>query len=165
MPKPLVGVTVDPPLDAVKQRFAERKKRIADKSIPYRQASIYLDRWVQENFKSEGGKVGGWAPFKHGGRVMRGGRIDTSAKLLQDTGRLRMSFIPWAERDDAGIGSDLEYSQYHYDPAHPRRGGALPVRRTLPVKKEVARDIREIFVEHLKNSLKDARNIFRRITR
>ena len=61
--------------------------------------------WVQKNFKGEGKAVGGWAPFKAGGRWRKGFGLDTSAKLLQDTGALRASFLPFASKTDAGIGS------------------------------------------------------------
>jgi len=94
-----------------------------------REVSIWLMRWLNENFKSQGGKVGGWKPFKLGGRRMPGGGIDASAKLLQDTGRLRKSFSPFYSRNTAGIGSDLNYSVAH-EIGLPVRN--LPARRILP---------------------------------
>ncbi len=94
-----------------------------------REVSIWLMRWLNENFKTEGGKVGGWKPFKLGGRRLPGGGIDATAKLLQDTGRLRKSFSPFYSRNTAGIGSSLSYSVAH-EIGLPVKN--LPARRMLP---------------------------------
>jgi phage gpG-like protein len=111
-----------------------------------RQISIWLLRWVLENFKTQGGKVGGWRPFTYGGRVVKkdakgaGGisiarsksiegrrYIDTSAKLLQDTGRLRSSFKNFSTHKNAGVLSRLKYA-----PPHETGTKHLPQRRMLP---------------------------------
>lgn len=78
-----------------------------------RKIAVWLLRWVNQNFRSEGARVGGWKPFKHGGRMHPSGSIDTSAKLLQDTGTLRASFQMFYSRTTAGVGSNLRYSLSH----------------------------------------------------
>jgi phage gpG-like protein len=113
--------------------------------------SIMLDRWVQQNFKTEGGKVGGWKPFKAGGRwiTKKGKRqLDTSAKLLQDTGRLRASFKPFSTANMAGIGSALEYSETH------EKGLGVPARRMLPEKVDVDKQVQRLMEHHLTKGIK-----------
>ncbi len=195
-------------LEQAKAKANAARESLKDASIPMRQASIYLDRWVQQNFKTEGGKVGGWPPFKYGGRVKtktktqldkeaaekgfaaaqkrktaegkksaynraaqkvyegysilgnwqtgKNGawsfsKIDRSAKLLQDTGLLRISFLPFATMTNAGIGSDLPYSKYHQD-----GGKHLPQRRMLPEKEEVMADLTEILDNWVKVQIQKA---------
>lgn len=103
----------------------------------YRAAGVFLDQWVQKNFRTEGGNIGGWPQFALGGRKKRG-LFDATAKLLQDTGALRISFKPFASNKNAGIGSDLDYSEYHNE------GIGVPQRRMLPKQSEVNGPLRDI---------------------
>lgn len=128
-------------------RNKERQKAIGALGTPLARASIWLDRWVQLNFRSEGGNVGGWEPFALGGRVTKDG-IDASAKLLQDTGRLRSSFLPFHTKNNAGVISDLFYAGYH------QRGEGVPERRMLPKRAEVIDDIRRIMQSHVDDAVK-----------
>ncbi len=144
----LISVEVRPTLQELRRRHAERYKSLKDVKAAHTKISIFLDSWVQRNFKSEGGNVGGWAPFAAGGRVLRSGVLDTTAKVLQDTGRLRASFLPFATQRTAGIGSDIPYSKSHEEGI-----GNLPVRRMLPVEREVKRDVQRVYDLHVKQSL------------
>jgi len=124
------------------------EKRIEDTSKANRDVSIWLLRWVNQNFRSEGGKVGGWAPFKYGGRVQKDGSINTRAKLLQKTGALRKSFLPFYSRANAGVGSFIPYAEFHeLGTQH------LPVRRMLPEEDLSDPDVEEavirIYEKHL----------------
>ncbi|MCK5609653.1 hypothetical protein KAR91_47710 [Candidatus Pacearchaeota archaeon] len=117
----------------------------------YSKAAIFLDRWVQSNFKTIGDKVGGWQKLKLGGRFRGKGKnrkFDTSAKVLQDTGRLRASFLPFANKKNAGIGSELPYSESH------DKGKGVVKRRILPIEPEVKKDVKKIFENHVKKALK-----------
>ena len=143
MPASSVKISVE---EKTKQQLADLKKRYeaASKQIrqmndPHARIAAFLDGWVQRNFKTEGKKVGGWKPFKAGGRRLKNGSFDGSAKLLQDTGRLKFSFIPFHNKKDAGIGSDLPYSEFH------EKGKGVPKRRMLPVFGEVKSDIDKIY--------------------
>ena len=153
----LIKVETTPTLEQVKARWGKRFDDLKDKSVPYKKASIYLDRWVQTNFKTEGGKVGGWKPLAAGGRYKKG-KFDANAKILQDTARLKFSFIPWATKTNAGIGSDIPYSE-----PHEKGLNGLPMRRMLPRRREVIGDIREIFNQHIRDSfrgmMKQARGV------
>ena len=144
-----IDIKMKPTAKELKRRHDRRLKELKDLTTPMRQASTYLDRWVQQNFKTEGGKGEKWQPFKVGGRY-KNGKIDTSAKLLQDTGRLRASFLPFATRKNAGIGSDLPYSE-----AHEKGLGHLPKRRMLPLHSEVDDDLRDIIEDHVGRAIND----------
>ena len=131
-----------PSVQELKKSVEARRKQLANFRTPYTRASIFLDQWVQRNFKSEGGKVGGWKPFaqstlEHIAQTDPGRQ---PAKLLQRTGRLRSTFLPFASDDDAGIGSNLFYSKFHNEGL-----GRLPQRRLLPTRDLVMADIRRIF--------------------
>ncbi len=127
-------------------------RRVRNPTMANRQVSVWLARWVNDNFKSEGGNVGKWKPFKAGGRL-RNGRVDTTAKLLQDTGALRASFLPFHSRKVAGIGANAPYSIYH-ELGIPSRG--LPSRRMLPLASDtkVTNAIIRIYDTFIRKALK-----------
>jgi len=157
----LIKTTIKPSIDKIKRDFKDRKKKLADFKPAYKKASIYLDGWVQKNFLDEGAGLGAdrWPDFSMGGRINQkgigspieiglSGRVidaflDTSAKLLQLSGRLRMSFLPFATKDDAGVGSHLFYSKFHDEGV-----GFLPKRRMLPKEAEVHDKLEEILHDH-----------------
>lgn len=117
-------------------RLSRMKRKMQDMSTAHKKISIMLDRWVQLNFKTQGGKVGGWAPIQRNGAI------------LQDTGRLRMSFLPFADSKDAGIGSELPYSKVHEE------GIGVTKRRILPELREVKKDIVAAYNEHIRKAVK-----------
>jgi len=123
-----VEVRIRPSLEKVAAKLKDRLEKINDLTIPNKIASVYLDQWVQKNFQSEGGKVGGWEA------------IDRAGKILQDTGRLRISFTPFASRTDAGIGSDLKYSK-----PHDLGIRNMPRRQILPESDDVVEDLFKIY--------------------
>lgn len=148
-----VTVTQTPSKAALERKLRKaRAKLVGGEGMLrlHKRAAILLDRWVQKNFQTEGG---GWEPFavyKPQGRRGRwisrsGGRpgyLDTSAKLLRDTGALRLSFRPFATRKDAGIGSELDYAEFH------EKGIGVPMRRMLPVNADVQGALKDLFERH-----------------
>ena len=147
-------------IEALKQRQIKAREALQNNGVVMRQISIFLDRWVQKNFQSSGGAVGEWEKYKYGGRLttkdkangqsLDGHRwINGSAKLLMDTGALRLSFLPFASLGNAGIGSDLPYAKFHQEGTK-----TLPQRRMLPVKSEVQADIKEIMTDWLRITIR-----------
>lgn len=137
-------------LEAAKKRLLAARDGLKNNGAAMRQVAVFLDQWVQRNFQSKGGKVGGWEPFKYGGRLttkrkataqsIEGHRwVNGAAALLQDTGALRLSFLPFVRAGVAGIGSDLPYSKPHQEGL-----AGLPQRRMLPKAQEVQVDVKEI---------------------
>ena len=149
MPRSAIEVKTKPSFAEVKRRVTKARSNLSETQQAHSRIAVFLDRWVQQNFRTEGRNVGGWDPFAAGGRRLRSGDLDTSAKLLQDTGRLRASFVPFSSRRDAGIGSDLPYSKPHEEGL-----GHLPMRRMLPKLEEVHEEVTEIYDNFVKISLR-----------
>ena len=138
---------------AMRRKLRELQRDLDNLDTVMKQASVFLDRWVQKNFRTEGGQVGGWDDLKAGGRWVGTGdnrRFDTSAKILQDTGRLRASFKPFYSKDNAGIGSELPYSEIH-EYGLPTKN--IPKRRMLPEAGDVSADIEKIIYTYIRDSL------------
>jgi len=156
MPNDGIHTKVKPPLSKLDKRYAKAMKKLDTKSgggmkIPNKKAAIWMDSWVQKNFRSLGKFVGGWKPLKFGGRWIGrkpNRRFDTTAKVLQHTGRLRASFVPFATTKDAGIGSDLPYSR-----PHQKGEGRLPKRRMIPNRKEVLPAVVKIYRKYVKDKV------------
>lgn len=146
--KPPVEVVFKPSLAKVREKWRERRVALKNLGTAHAKVAIFLDSWVQRNFRSQGALVGGWAPLRAGGRRKRNGVFDPEAKVLQDTGRLRLSFVPFATGRIVGIGSDVPYSKKHEQGLE-----GLPVRRMLPKQREVSKDVRRIYEQHVKRSL------------
>jgi phage gpG-like protein len=136
---------------SVQRKIRQIARKIGDTRRANYKVSVWLFRWVNENFRSEGGKVGGWKPFKYGGRRMKGGVIDRTANLLQDTGKMRASFKPFYTKSIAGIGSDLDRSVWH-DAGVPQNN--LPARQLLPKAsdRDVGKSILKIYEVHVKRA-------------
>lgn len=60
------------------------------------------EKW--KRFKWPDGKARNTRPTKRGG-----------TKLLQDTGRLKGSIVPFVEKDSAGARTNVDYAIYHND--------------------------------------------------
>ena len=142
-----ISFKVKPPMKVTLkkiQRLARQARRL---EIPHKRISIWLDRWVQLNFRGEGNKVGGpkWKRLKAGGRwTGKGGtrKFNQNVKILQDTGRLRISFRPFFTRRTAGIGSAIKYA-----PPHEKGLGFMPMRKMLPRNNDrnVIKSVNRIF--------------------
>ena len=146
----------------VREKFKELVKIVEDPSPANKNVSKWLFRWVDDNFKSEGEKVGGWEPFKYGGRVVSKAKgdsqsivgrnyLNTSAQLLQDTGLLRASFESFHSKKEAGIGSWVEYSIMH-ELGSPLNN--VPARRMLPSRKDkdVSKAVIKIYDAYIKKA-------------
>jgi len=142
-------VTIKPSRKAIEKSLEKSRKKLKKQTGPYKKVSVSLDQWVQKNFKTEGKKVGGWKSFSENNKRWLS---DRSAKLLQDTGRLRSSFRPFATLRNAGIGSFLKYSKPHNEGL-----GYLPKRQMLPDKddKEILEKINKIWPKHIKDSFNE----------
>lgn len=138
--------------DAFKAKLKAARLGLENNGPAMRQVAVFLDSWVQRNFKGKGGNVGGWTGYTYGGRLTRKSKanayspearhwINTNAALLQDTGALRHSFLPFVRKGVAGIGSDLPYSKAH-DEGYEE--GNIPQRRMLPEDSEVRTQVFEI---------------------
>ena len=147
------------------KRLDKLAKSLRNPLPAMKKISIFIDRWAQKNFSSEGGKVGGWPAFKHGGRINSEGRgeliqvvvpwgvidvhLDKSAKLLQDTGTLRLHTKPFFNKFNAGLINDLDYAE-----AHQEGKGNSPQRKFIPdgTEREVIDGSAQILNDYIKES-------------
>lgn len=152
----MINFSVKPTFQAIAARAKRWEAQLRqNKLIAYKRSAAWLHKWVMENFEGEGDKVGKWAPFSP--VTLRSiertdpGRMP--AKLLQKTGALRQSFLPFATSTNAGVGSKLDYSKKHEEGE-----GRLPARRMLPRRGEVIKPLREILATtiNFKGTAKDA---------
>ena len=144
-----VQVTMSPTPSEMKAMLNTARKGLSSKK-PYQKVAALLDRWVQKNFQKEGrlSTKSGWAKFSEfNSRKIK----DPKAKLLQDTGRLRSSFIPFYSLLTAGIGSGLDYSIKHEEGKD-----GLAKRKMLPTKKQVWPDVKKALNTHTKATLQKA---------
>jgi phage gpG-like protein len=108
---------------------------MADATLPNRQASIAMYGWLIRNYDREGAAIGGWAPLSP--KTIAEKKKIGKEKMLVRTGALRQSFLPFHSKENAGVGSDIVYSERHEkgDPS-----SNLPARPMLPPR-EVVLDI------------------------
>lgn len=145
-PQPIVEIKPDV------NRIVAALKGVVRDTLNLRAANAkvanFLLLWVDRNFATEGGLVGGWAPFKDGGR--RGAR----AKLLQDTGKLRSSFQKYYNDKDARVSTRNSYAQFHHLGTRylPRRP-LLPITITAfgTANSQVLSDVMSIYNAHAKS--------------
>ena len=131
----------------VRKRLKRIIKGVENTRPLMKKISIFLDQWVQQNFDTEGSKVGNWLPLQAGGRKKKG-KLDISAKILRDTGKLDLSFKPFSSELNAGIGSDLPYAPTHDE------GKGVPKRRILPEDRDVMVTVLKKVNQHLDRSMK-----------
>lgn len=136
----------------VVRKIRQLGKELGDMGSSMKQVSVFLDRWVKENFGTQGGKVGGWKKLKAGGRYAGKGtnrKFDPGANILRDTNRLNASFKPFFTKLNAGIGSELPYSK-----THDQGTNKIPQRRILMRAAEVRKDVSKILDLFLKKIIK-----------
>lgn len=131
------------------------------KGGPFHRSVIYLDGWIQRNFKQEGKLAmggSGWEPLKpstlrkiagtaRGGAGKKQVLISHRPKILQDTGKLRMSWRHDYNDKEAIIENyaTAGNKNYYYGYAHQEGKGHLPVRRIIPEREQVESKIQKIF--------------------
>ena len=128
-------------------------RSVKNTSRANKQVSVWLLRWVSRNFKTEGGKVGGWLPLRPStiARRRKGGG-EGRPRILRDTGALEKSIQNFWSKNSAGVGSNLSYAPRH-DIGFPP--DSVPRRRILPVAadKDVTEGIIKIYDAYIKRAI------------
>jgi len=105
-----------------------------DRRTPNRQLATQLYGWVLRNFQQGGGlQKPVWRSLAPS-TLKQKQRKGYSSKPLERTGHLRQSFRQFYDNEQAGVGSEVPYSQYHETGTR-----KLPQRAMLPPQ-EVALD-------------------------
>lgn len=137
-------------LDAVIRRLDKAKAEMGKTELAFKRSVAVIDRWVQENFKTEGGKVGGWVPLADSTIESRMRRRNKQGeiRILQDNGNLRRNWKHLFGKDHGGIVSGTDYGIF------PQTGTSkMPQRRILPEIKEIWPSIKGLFEDHIRRAL------------
>lgn len=146
--------------DKKAQRALRRvARKMGDATPANKQVSTWLFRWVNNNFKTQGGKVGGWAPL-HPSTIRRRtvGPGSGAAQILQDTGFLRASFKPFFGRNFAGIGAGPHFKvadiPIFHEEGVPSRN--IPRRRMLPrsTDRDVTQAVIKIYDAYIRKAIR-----------
>jgi phage gpG-like protein len=109
-------------------------------------------KFVQDNFKSEGGKVGGWVKLADRTIEQRQRRRSGTVRVLQDVGWLKGKWKHEYTDKFGALTSAVDYGIYH-DSDEPR-SGKLPQRRILPREDDMAEPLRKIADTFIRDALK-----------
>lgn len=82
----------------------------SDRLVLMNRIGLTALRWVDRNFASSGGLVGGWVPLRPGTIF---GRRQGSAVPLSNTGMLRSGFTYQATDAEAVVGTANQIAKYH----------------------------------------------------
>lgn len=137
-------------LDAMRKRLDRAQNNLTRQTTAYAQSVAAVDRFVQDNFKGQGSKVGGWASLKESTIKRRRNKDKGSIKILQDTGGLRRD---WKHLYDDQSGSLV--SGKFFGVFHEKGTSKMVQRRILPTQKEMWPKIKEIFERFVGRALHD----------
>jgi len=131
-------------LPALQRAMAARRQRLANRRATNARAVAAVDRWVQQNFKQEGGLAqdGGWAPLAPATRRARrrGANTDAGQRILQDSGQMRSRWKRTWTATRASIQSGVDYARYHQTGTQ-----KMPRRAILPSEEQIAPVLVKIF--------------------
>lgn len=111
--------------------------------------------WINRNFATEGGMVGGWKPLSPNTLAAR---RKGSGRILQDTGRLRGSFIPRWNDKEASVGSAISYSRFHEEGTKPY---VIKPKGNYPLRFKVAKGAGTVQSKVLKGGKKISLHTFK----
>lgn len=128
----------------LRQRIQERAREARQAIVTAnKKASVRLYQFVLRNFQDEGALVGGWVPLAPSTIAYK--QEHGYSRMLQNTGNLRASFLPYADDKIARVGSPLAYSA-----AHDQGTARIPQRRLLPNEEDVQPMVLEIYGREMK---------------
>lgn len=128
----------------VRQRIQERAREARQAVVvANKKASIKLYQWVLRNFQEEGALAGGWEPLAPSTIAYKAEH--GYSRMLQNTGAMRSSFLPYSDDKLARVGSALAYSA-----THDQGSGRVPQRRLLPNEEDVQPMVMEIYGREMK---------------
>ena len=156
----VIGLTALTKSLASKSRKLDRRGGLGG---PFHRAVIFLDGWIQRNFKGEGKLAmggSGWKPLAPStirAREMGWGYYKpktTNPQILKHKGFLMRRWKHDYNDRRAVIENWATSRGFYYGTAHDGGLGHLPERRILPKKEQVQKEINKIFGNWIKTSLK-----------
>lgn len=134
--------------------FDRRKKKLQQLNTPVAKTLILLSAWVFRNFKTEGGKVGGWKELDEQTKARRKRRRrgkKEGFQILAETGALRQRWAFLFPRKNTGIFKSMsEYSRIHNEGGIGSKGQRIPKRRILPTDRETLGMAMKVHKGHVK---------------
>lgn len=129
--------------DLQRRARAKAAETRAAVGLANKRASIVLYQWVLRNFQEEGAPAGGWEPLAPSTIAYK--QEHGYSRMLQNTGALRASFLPYSDKDVALVGSPLSYSA-----AHEEGTSRVPQRRLLPTAEQAQALVMPIYGREMK---------------
>tara|TARA_Y100000310_G_C20643172_1_gene795099 strand:- start:1228 stop:1692 length:465 start_codon:yes stop_codon:yes gene_type:complete len=137
------------------RRMKRRQKKLGPSFMrkANKGAAILLDRWTQQNFRSEGGEHDEaalyWPPLSQATiSRRRTGPGSGTAKILQDTGRLKSGFEITANRGFGRVENKVKYSVKH-EFGH----GRIPKRKMFPTIQQGEKIVFPAYREFVKRAI------------
>ena len=160
-----LSITVN--LNGLDKKLRDFASDLKDREPTNRQVSVRLMSLVMKNFSSQSNDGNKWAPFKLGGRYISSTKVtkrrkkkdegkrflDKSAKLLQDTGNLRQSFLGLYSKDIAGVGAKAS-AGVNYAIVHEKGSTKikLPARPMLPTDKQLQQEFVNVYTSKIRRA-------------
>lgn len=124
----------------LERRLRSVASRITNRRTVNRKVSVKLSGWVFRNFRQQGALAEkGWAPLKPA--TVKAKARKRYSMILQNTGALRKSFLPFHDNDQMGVGAvQLTDGSAPWDLARIHQEGApevnIPARPMLPTLRQ-----------------------------
>jgi len=137
--------------DSFTKGMSKRHNDLKRRKDTNAKAVAYVDKWIQDNFKTQGVKATGgkWHELSDVTLSMRR-KEGGGAKILEDTGRLKGTWKHLYTHNDARIQSEVMYANVH-DKGNPnnkmfgKAKAPIPARKITPKKEQVWPDIKKIY--------------------
>jgi phage gpG-like protein len=137
----------------LRQYIEATLQQIKKRSDTNAKCVLYVDTWIQKNFKSQGAESseGSWEPlaFDTMERRYKGKKAKYSPKILIDKGDLKNRWKRYADDEKAYLESGVDYGW-----THEMGYGHIPQRKILPTKEQIWPKIQIIYKKFLGKVLK-----------
>jgi phage gpG-like protein len=134
------------------KKMAERAKKLKEMERVNQKATVLVDRWIQKNFAESGVPAmggAGWKPLSAMTILMRRKKPGGKLQILQATGTLRSKWKHLWTRNLAKVQSGVDYAKQHHE-----GWGPLPVRRILPLDRQISPELEKLFKIFIGDGLK-----------
>lgn len=138
--------------DLLQRRAAKMLADLRNRRALNAQATVVVDRWIQQNFQQQGKPAmggDGWRPLSEQTlAARRRGEGGGAPKILIDTGTLRSRWKHLWTASLAKVQSGVDYAAQHHF------GKLVPVRRILPTDKQIRPALEKIYRRFIGKAIK-----------
>lgn len=130
----------------LQRKFKKLAKKLKNRRKLFNRIGVVLLNDVTKSFKDEAHEGKSWKTLSPNTILRRRkGKGAGTARILQDTGKLKGSFAMKVGRDEVRVGSNVDYAPFHEEGK-----GKIPQRKMLPSDEralELAVDTTENLIE------------------